>query len=389
MLTSEALDRVSTIIAPQEAELQANAAEADSVRQQLADAKVAVGVAEGVVKTAKQGLKDAESQVRTFESSEQGAERAVEAAAKNVAVTIIRDPELEPVTKTLFSLTYTNRTLAWQEGSSVFADEIEKGKIALSAIMGRLASDAPILFFKDSGVTADTATDESLVATSPNAINKYNDSYVSIEGGSIAVVMPDTTTAKSSEGLVVVEQKTVEAVLLSGGGDRDRLEAAASNKKWLVIGEAAVVARLEGLEPMQQFVALTALKGAGIEMSLQVDPELKTKTEQSLVALLAFLASGTGQETRTRGVVRRDAWTGGSHRSQVTTDTPLTRMAKSVDKQSMRLMAQTLGISKEELRAKTETALKSRVANDTTSLNQLGKDVQSLAMLDQILETVF
>ena len=115
MLNQEALERVDTIIEPQVAELEASIDQAEQVRQQLADAKVAVGTAEGAVKKAKQGLDTANKQVRQLESGEQGAERGVESAAKNVAVTIIRDPELEPVTKTLFSLIYYDRGFAWKE----------------------------------------------------------------------------------------------------------------------------------------------------------------------------------------------------------------------------------------------------------------------------------
>ena len=75
--------------------------------------------------------------------------------------------------------------------------------------------------------------------------------------------MPETAIAKATDqGLVVVEQNTAEAVLISEmyGYGLEHLEAAAKNNKWLVIGKEAVVACLQDLEPLQEFVALTALK---------------------------------------------------------------------------------------------------------------------------------
>ena len=64
-------------------------------------------------------------------------------------------------------------------------------------------------------------------------------------------------------------------------------------------------------------------------------------------------------------------------------------MAKSVDKNSMRQMALTLGLDKESIRSKVSEAIDSRVAQDTTSLGQLAKDVQSKVTLDSILGSIF
>lgn len=393
MLSQEALERLEVITKPQQANLEASVASAEEVRQQLADAKIGVATAKANVKEAEQSLEGAEMTVRQLESAEQGAEKKVESVAKDVAETIIRDPEIEPRTKTLFSLLYNDRKLAWQDGHDAYQKAVDRGKVALSSVIERLQlPDAPILYFSNQRVIADTATDKSLVTKPPKATNKCSDPYASIEDGSISIVMPDTaTTHVTDQGLVVVEQDTVEAVLMSNmfGYDLEHLESAATNNHWLIIGEEAVTAKVQELEPIKKFVALTALNAVGVELDTSVEPELKTKTEQSLISLLAFLASGTGQETTTRTVRRRDAWTGGSHSSQVTEDTPLSLMAKSVNKKSIRLMAQTLGISKETLRTKVADTLNSRVAQDTASLDQLAKDVQAIETLNSILDSIF
>jgi hypothetical protein len=393
MLSQESLIGVGAIIEAHEAGLTERVAQAEHVRTQLADAKVAVGQAETAIKTAEQKLDRAQKQVRTYESEEQRAESRLEATAKNVAIDIAGNPDLDPVTKTLFSLVYEDRSLAWQETPDAYKTTAERGRVALSSVIEHLQPGEPVLYFNFArgNVVAYVATEKSLVATPPN-VNKQSETYTSLEGGSIAVVMTDApNTQATDQELVRIERKTEEATLISSyyENDVDRLEVAASNEQWLVIGREAITAKLERLDPVKRLVALTALRAAEVEVPVEVTAEIRKQTEGKLVSLIAFLAAGTGQETTTRSVRSRNAWTGGSHRSQITEDTPLTRMAKSVDKQSIRYMAQAIGLSKDVLREKVEAVLKSRVGKDTTSLDQLAKDIQSLATVDQILDTVF
>jgi hypothetical protein len=391
MTSQELLDGVQPIVEAHETELADKAAHAMQVREKLADANIAVSEAQAAVKVAEQNLAQANDNVQDLKSAEQKAEGELERVARTVAADIIDGPDLAPLPKTLFSLIYDDRSLAWQETLDAFPAAAERGKVALSAIMERLQPNEPVLYFTRGNIAADVATGQSLVATPPT-IDGERGRYVYIKGGSISVTMPESAVAQSTvQGLVKVERKPEEAILMNSYYEHDveRLEVAAGNEEWLVIGSEAVAGKLERLDPAKRLIALTALKAAGVEVPVEVDNEISEKTENNLVALVAFLAAGASQETRTHSVHGRDSWTGAHYSTQVTEETPLTRMAKSVDKQSIKYMAQTIGLSKDVLREKVQAALTSRVDQDTTSLDQLAKDIQSLTALDNLLDAIF
>lgn len=391
MLSQEMLTGVNTIIEAHESDLSGKIGAAIQTREELADAKIAVSEAEAAVKVANQNLTQAQQQVRSLETAEQRSESTIESAAKEVAVDIANDATIEPLPRTLYSLIYSDRSLAWQETPDAFKVAAERGRVAVSALMERLQAGEPVLLFSQSTIIADKAKEDTLVATPPTTEVKSS-TYTSLNGGSIDVVLPDAYSAEATDQeLVRVSQKPADVTLMSSyyEYDVDRLEVAASNEQWLVIGSEAVTAKLEQLDPVKRLVALTALKAAEVEIPIELEDEIKENTANRLVSLIAFLAAGTGQETTTRSVVGRDGWTGGSYRTQVTKDTPLTAMAKSVDKQSIKYTAQAIGLTKEALREKVEVVLKSRVGSDSTALDQLAKDLQSLTNVDQILDAIF
>lgn len=391
MLSQELLTGVNTIIEAHESDLSGKIGIAIQTREELADAKIAVSEAEAAVKVANQNLTQAQKQVRTLETAEQRSESTIESAAKEVAVDIANDTTIEPLPRTLYSLIYSDRSLAWQETPDAFKVAAERGRVAVSALMERLQLGEPVLLFSRSTIIADKAKEDTLVATPPTTEVKLGN-YTSLNGGSIDVVLPDAYSAEATDQeLVRVNQKPADVTLMSSyyEYDVDRLEVAASNEQWLVVGNEAITAKLKQLDPVKRLVALTALKAAEVEVPVELEDEIKENTANRLVSLIAFLAAGTGQETTTRSVVGRDSWTGGSYHTQVTKDTPLTAMAKSVDKQSIKYTAQAIGLTKEALRERVEVVLKSRVGSDSTALDQLAKDLQSLTNVDQILDAIF
>ncbi len=387
MSSQAAFEGVGSIIEAQAAELDERLADAAHVRERLVVAKIGVGNSEVEVKTATERLAQAKSQVRTHESEEQHAERTVESSAQRIAADIATRPDLDPVAQTLFALVYDDSTLAWKEEPNVYRSAADRGRTALSSIMGRLQPGEPILYFGQGlRITANVATAESLVAQPPK-VDKRRESYIFLTEGSIYIDMPKAPTAHMVErDLVVVErEEDQQATLISNRGKHgvERLEVLATNEQVLVIGGAAVLEAVRRLNPVQRFVALTALKTAGIDVPARVDDEVRENAETRLVNLSAFLASGVGQETITQNrLIRRSP-------GQITVDSDLTRMAKFIDKQSIRAMAQTIGLSKEQLHGKVKQALESRTSQDNVSLGQLAKDVSSLENLAKILDSIF
>jgi hypothetical protein len=391
MLSQESLGDVTAIIEDHEAALSETIADAAQTREQLAAAEVAALKAEAAAKAADQGLAQAQQLVRDLKSKEQSAESATGRAAKDIAIKIADDPGLDPLTKTFYSLVYSDHDLVWQHEPDAFATAAARGRVALSSITERLRTGEPVLVFRHDSIIADVANEQSLVATPPTIDIKSN-AYVSLDGGSIDVVLPEASSAKATkQGLVSVERGTAQATLMSDHYEYgvDRLEAAASNEQWLVVGGEAIVLKLEQLDPIKRLVALTALKAVEVEVPFELEDEIRQATEDHLISLIAFLASGAGQETTTHSATSRDIWNGSSYRTQVTKDTPLTAMAKNVDLQSVRYTALAIGLTKETLRENIKVTLSTRIKQDTTAIDQAAKDIRSLANVDQLLDAIF
>jgi hypothetical protein len=391
MLGQESLLGVEATIADNDIELQAAIAQATGVREQLVDAKLAVGEAQAAIKAAEQQLKDAQSQVRNLERKEQDAEGVVETAATKVAKSIASNRQLDVATRALYTWVYNERTLAWEEEPGAYERAAARGRVALTSLTERLQPEQPILYFEGNQVMADSATKKSLVINPPKLASKprLHDPFET--QGDVVLSLPNAASARATDQeLVVVGQRSVENVLLSSyyGHNLDRLEWAASNEKWLIVGSEAIVNKLEQLDPLKRFMALTALAAANVSIPVVVDKELHQRTETKLVGLLAHLASGAAPDTITRREIVRDPWLRTGYKT-VEDKGPIAQMAHSVDPQSLRCMAQALKLTKDYLREQTVTLLKDRVKKDTTSLEQVAKDLQSMNTLDGLLDTIF
>jgi hypothetical protein len=392
MLSRESLETVETIVDAHETEMAKMRTAAGNVREQLGGAMFEVGAAEEAVILANKHLETFKTQVRQYESDVYRAESGIEAAAKDLTVDIIKNKELDPLTKTVFSVAYLGYGLARKETlEDPFKDAAVRGRAAMSSILERLKPGEPILYVLKEKIVADIATSNNIVVTAPRAeTTNTKSSYVSIKQGTISVAMPNAYVAEVTEDeLIKVTRDSKEAVLLDNQRNIEHLESVAENSSWLIIGKAGIRSRLEQLSPNRQFAAITILKATGVEIDLVIADDVRHKTEKELTELMAFLASGSGQETITRSHRERDNWSGGSYRSQITEDTKLTRMSKNIDMQSIRLMAQTIGLDKQSLHSKVEELLQSRVDSKTTSLNQLAKDIQSMNTLDEVLNIIF
>ncbi len=383
-LSEDSLEVIGSIIGAHQEDLSATVAHAMEVRMQLTEAELAASDAEVAVKTAQENLKQANERVRHLKSAEQHAERKVETVANGIAVNVATNMGLDSVTSTLFALIYNDRALAWDESSDAHQKAAHRGRAAMSAIIERLQPGEPVLYFGNRGVTAAVANERSIAVTGHSVEGRNRGTWLS--GGSIDAVMPNAITAEATtQGLVRVMTDDMKTTLISNQHKHglDNLEKAATNEEWWVVGAEGIKAIIAQLDHPAQLLAVTALKAADVEIPLAVDADVKKKTEDTLIALMAFLAAGTSQETVNIPIHTRTGT------AQITKDSPLTQLANVVDAKSILYTSQAVGISKEALRERVVQALQSRLGEDNTPLSQVAKDARSLANLDDLLALIF
>lgn len=406
MFDPESVD-IALGVAPQmQTRLADSLTDAWQARENIAQNRFDVEEAQAAVKAANEALKAVTDKGRQLSRDKQHADTVTERIGDRLAAEVLLTPDLDEVSKVLFSIIYHDGRNAGQvdEVNNPYTNAIKTGGRALATIASRLQPDEPILYFDRGEPVVSVAGKNPLIAELPptHYTRKTLDEtipgdYLSFSLGTIYLDMPDAVIAKpESQRLVAVDnwKEPNRVTLISPMYEEglERLENAATNNRWLIIGNEAIKGYMElGLdgeggstrEHLHLPVA-TAMTAAGIEIPFEITTSVKEETKKTLTNLVAFIASGGEQETtneKRHGLVEDLI---------VAVDkNPLHQLSTVIDQRSIRHMAATIGLTKQKLEASVQELLGAKINDDTTSLKDLSKGLTSRAQLQEIVNQIF
>ena len=365
----------------------------DEATNEVRIVEASLGVARKRVEAAETSLAD--SQLDVLASRDKIANAAHETAA-----CIVNGPG-DVKARTLFGLIYQDDSLAKDDNpAKAYADAAKRGETALVSIMNRLQPGEPVLHIGHyhAEVSLVPRTD-AITATLPKITNNQTRTVVS--GGSIELLLPETVSAYGDKTFVSVETTGERSVNLFGSSSTNnlkRLAEAGDNGGPIIVGSEAIVQALETAEPWGQFVAMTALKAAGVDIEFVLDEDLRTETEGKLIAFISYLATGNlpGTKKKSEATITfgqdelsiQDelmSFTIESMHEQSNPEAQLEEWGEKINVRSVRSMAQAIGLDKETTRGGVEEVLRV-LAEDEGSFFDPDLNARSL---DRVLETIF
>lgn len=405
MFDPESVD-IALGVAPQvQTRLADSLTDAWQARENIVQNQFDVGGAQAAVRAANEALKALTDKGRQLNRDKQQADTVTERVGDRLAAEVLLVPGLDNVSRVLFSIIYHDRRNAWQvdENNDPYANAIKAGGQAMTDIAERLQPGEPILYFDRGDPVVGQVVGDPLTADLPTTHytrktldeTKIGD-YLNFDIGAIYLDMPGAVTAKSkSQDLVSIEDREEPSriTLISRMSEEglERLQAAATNESTLIIGGQAIKGFMEkgmdGSEDTREHLHLpvaTAMTAVGLEVPFELGAELKANTKKTLVDLVAFIASGGARETvneKRRGLVED---------LPVAVDKdPLYELSTEINLRSIRYIAATVGLSKKQLKRSVRELLGSKIDDDRTSLNDLGKGISSRAQLRAVTDQIF
>jgi len=298
-------------------------------------------------------------------------------AAHELAALIVEGPG-DHVTRTLFSLIYLNDDLAKDDDpSKAYADAAQRGHTALASIAERVQPGQPVLHITtDNEVTVGVvAEDGALIAVLPRVTNNRMRDDNSV--GSIDLLLTNALSANAEKPFVktrVVGESLVRLIESERRYNIGRLLQAGENTDWLVIGNDAIAKKLESANPMGQFVAMTALKAANVEVDFVLGEDAHAETAAILVALITYQATGElvsihkkpGEmisPTQDRSLIDGVQFSLETVEDQGELEAELEILRKNAGGRDIRNMALALGLNKEAIKTRIDVLLKDLAAN--------------------------
>lgn len=366
---------------------------------------VAVEEATQAVAAAKEALKNLKASGRQLEVDKQRADSRTERIGNRLAAEVLLQPGMDDVSRALFSIIYHDRRNAWKVGvdNNPYDDAIKAGGQAMASIAERLKPGEPILYFdRGDPVVARTPNDPLIADLPPHHYTRTSldeievGGYLNFDLGTIYLDMPSAVTARSkSQDLVAIEdrEEPSRATLISQMYEEgiERLERAATNDQTLVIGGQAIKGFMEkgldgsgGTREHLHLPVATAMTARGLEVPFKLSSALRAETKKTLVELVAFIASGGARETVNEE--RRGRW---QEKTVAVDKDPLYVLSTEIDLRSIRYMATTIGLRKTQLKDSVNRLLGSKIEDDSTSLNDLGKGLASRRQLNDVVNQIF
>lgn len=402
MFSKESLLGIQAIVEASQSTLGAEQQAAVLARQNMATATYELGNAEVALEAAHSRVDAAKASLVESQLDVGAAHNNVANAAHELAALIVRSPG-DSVFRTLFGLIYQDDTLARNDDSgNAYTDAAQKGEAALTGIIERLRPGEPVLHIgRYDVIVGIVPEDEILIATPPKVTN--HQTHTTVSGGSIDILLTKTVHAFGDEKPFVatetLEEWPINLINSDSRHNVRRLIEAGENTGWLVLGSADIAQALERAEPWGQFVAMTALKAAGVDVAFVLDEGLRADTEAELIAFVMYLATGelpnthnnsdsamlTAQDKSPNDDEPPISFTIKSAQEQRDPEAEFEKLSRIISGRAIRSMAQVLGLDKEATKVGVEAILQD-LAKDSESF--FTNDFNANA-LDTILASIF
>lgn len=405
MTNGEPLPDIQSFIEANQGPLVAEQQAAVLARGNVVAAEVELIQAEAALTAAHERFRVAQDALEESNMDVGAAHNRIASAARNLAALIIKGPGDE-ATRTLLGLIYQDDRLARNDDSgTAYSEAAQEGQRALNDIIDRLKPGEPVLHISRYDVTAGSVPETGALWVELPAAVSGTEQYQP-QRGSLDLVITKTVEASGEERpfVSVNSPEGFSIPLLNKDHKSDsveRLKEAAENTAWLIIGPENIARVLEQHEPWSQFVALTALREAGIEIPLELDPVLQAEIRAHLVALVTYKATGEAVTIQLEPDNEPPAETSlakffiGPAPEDEDSETDLNELAskknelheltKKITNQDIKAMARTLGLDKEAMRAEVTAALQAATeAGETFFAPQVNADG-----IERVLVTIF